>query len=188
MTSPFDYSRFRSCGIDVRIASDVVIKRPELVSIGNHVAIDGPCYISASMEIGNYVHISPFCSIVGGKDALCIMKDFSGLSVGCRIICASDDYLGSGLTNPTIPAQYRAEVRVATVILKKHALIGTNCVIHPGVNIGEGTVVGSCSLVIKDLEPWTVYIGIPAKPLKPRARDRVLELEERLLKEMSDDR
>ena len=184
----FDYSKLRHCGQDVRIASSVVIKRPELVSIGNHVAIDDFCYITTALEIGDYVHISPLCSIIGGKQALCILKDFAGLSAGCRIICASDDYLGSGLTNPTIPAAYRAEVHVAPVILEKHALLGTNCVVHPGVTLGEGAVVGSCSLVTKNLEPWYVYVGIPARPMKPRNRDRMLEMETRLRREVGDGR
>jgi acetyltransferase-like isoleucine patch superfamily enzyme len=184
LTNPFDYSRLKRCGTDVRIADSAVIKNPELVSIGNHVAIDDFCYITTALEVGDYVHIGPYCSIIGGKKALCVLKDFAGLSAGCRLICASDDYLGSGLTNPTIPAPYRAEVRIAPVILEKHALLGTNGVIHPGVTLGEGAAVGSYSLVTKDLAPWHIYLGIPARPSRARAKDRMLELEARLRSEV----
>ncbi len=184
VTLQFDYSRLQRCGQDVRIGENVVIKHPELVSIGSHVAIDDFCYITSSLEVGDYVHVGPFCSITGGRKALCILKDFAGLSAGCRIICASDDYLGSGLTNPTVPAPYRAEVHIAPVVLKKHALLGTNCVVHPGVTMGEGAAVGSYSLVTKDLAPWHIYVGIPAKLKKPRDRDRMLELEARLRSEV----
>jgi acetyltransferase-like isoleucine patch superfamily enzyme len=180
----FDYSKLKRCGQDVRIADYVIIKYPELVSIGSHVAIDNYCYISTALEIGNYIHIGPLCSIIGGKESLCFMRDYSGLSAGCRIICSSDDYLGSGLTNPTIPSRYRAKVKISNVVFEKHALLGTNCVVHPGITIGEGAVVGSCSLVTKNLEPWNVYLGIPAKLIKPRERKRILELEEHLRKEI----
>ncbi len=181
---PFDYSRLKHCGEDVRISENVVIKYPELVSIGNHVAIDDYCYISTALEVGDYVHIAPLVTIIGGRQASCILKDFAGLSAGCRIICASDDYLGSGLTNPMVPVPYHAEIHTSRVMLEKHALLGTNCVVHPGVIIGEGVAVGSCSLVRKSLEPWKVYIGIPARAVKNRNRERMLELEERLRSEL----
>lgn len=178
--APFDYNLLRRCGSDVRIAPSVVIKYPELVSIGDHVAIDDFCYISAAMEIGEYVHIGPMCTIIGSKKGRCHLDDFSGLSAGCRIVCSSDDYLGSGLTNPTIPSSYRARVQYTTVKLEKHVLLGTNCVVHPGVTIGEGAAVGSCALVTKNLEPWIVYIGIPAKPIRARDGKKMLALEARL--------
>jgi acetyltransferase-like isoleucine patch superfamily enzyme len=180
MTTDFDYRKLKYCGTDVRIAPTVYMKYPELVSIGNHVAIDNYCHFTSAMEIGSYIHIGPFCSAIGGRDAMFIMNDFSGLAAGCRIICGSDDYLGSGLTNPTIPKEYHAKLHIASVTLEKHVVLGTNCVVHPGVVIGEGSAVGSCSLVTKSLNPWEVYIGIPAKTVKPRDKDYILDLEQQL--------
>lgn len=176
----FDYSKLKSCGVDVRISKNVVIKHPELVTIGNHVAIDDFFYVTTELVIGDYVHIGPFCSIIGGSRAKCTLSDFSGLAAGCRIICGSDDYLGSGLTNPTIPAEYHADLHIEPVILEKHALLGTNCVVHPGVTIGEGAAVGSCSLVTKRLEPWQIYMGIPVKSVKPRNKEFMIDLERQL--------
>lgn len=40
--------------------------------------------------------------------------------------------------------------------------------VAPGVKVGEGAVLGLGSLATDDLEPWTVYGGIPAKKIKPR--------------------
>jgi len=180
----FDYSKLKYCGKDVRIAGSVVIKYPELASIGNHVAIDEFCYITTALEIGDYVHIAPFCSIIGGKSACCVLRDFSGLAAGCRIICGSDDYLGSGLTNPTVPDAYHADLHIEPVILEKHALLGTNCVVYPGVILSEGATVGTCSLVTKSLAPWQVYFGIPARPYKERERRKILEMETKLRKEI----
>jgi dTDP-4-amino-4,6-dideoxy-D-glucose acyltransferase len=183
MQGEFDYSALKSCGKDVRIAPTVFIKYPELVSIGDHVAIDNYCHFTAAMEIGSYIHIGPFCSLIGGRKSKFEMHDFSGLAAGCRIICASDDYLGSGLTNPTIPDKYHATIHYGNVILQKHALLGTNCVVHPGVVVGEGTAVGSCSLITKTLDPWMIYVGIPAQAKKIRDKGKILELEKKLLEE-----
>lgn len=176
----FDLSRLRRCGVDVRIAATVVIKHPELVSIGDHVAIDDFCYITPGAEIGSYVHIAAHVSIIGGRLAQCSINDFAGISAGSRLVCASDDYLGSGLTGPVVPAEYHADVHFAQIVVGKFAILGTNCVVHPGVTIGEGAAVGSCSLVTRDLEPWTVNVGIPARRVKERRRDGILGAEARL--------
>jgi len=179
----YDYSLLKSCGDDVYISSNVEIKRPHLVEIGNHVAIDSGFYCTTRLQIGDYVHIGAYCSITGGENGLCVLNDFCGLSAGCRVLCASDDYLGSGLTNPTIPRQYRANVITEPVILYKHVVLGTNCVVLPGVSIEEGVAVGSCSMVKGTLYSWGVYAGIPAKWLKVRERSKILELETRLRNE-----
>lgn len=179
----FDYNRLKSCGEDVFIAADAVIKRPELVSVGSHVAIDSFCYITTAMEIGDYVHIATMVSIIGGKNGLCVVGDFAGIAAGSRIICGTDDYLGSGLTGPTVPEEYHADLIFAPVILEKYAILGTNVVVHPGVTIGEGAAVGSCSLVTRSLAPWQVYMGVPARPTRDRPREKMLALAARLREE-----
>ena len=183
-TSRSDLGKLRHCGTDVRIAETVVIKYPDLVSIGNHVAIDDFCCISTGLEIGDYVHISPLCSIIGGRKSRCVLREFSGLSAGCRLVCGSDEYNGTGLTNPTVPAAYHCELKIAPVTLEKHVILGTNCVVHPGVTVGEGAAVGSCTLITRDLDPWMVYVGVPAKPVRERPRDQIIEMEERLRREL----
>lgn len=55
---------------------------------------------------------------------------------------------------------------VSPVHLKKKVLIGHCVTIMPGVTVGEYAQVGCNSLVIKDIEPYTVAAGVPAKPLR----------------------
>ena len=52
------------------------------------------------------------------------------------------------------------------IIIDKDAWIGTGSVILPGIKIGEGAIVGANSLVRKDVPPYTVVGGVPAKELK----------------------
>jgi galactoside O-acetyltransferase len=164
-------------GEDVRISPHAVIVRPELVVMGNHIAIDAFVVITTALELGDYVHIATHCSIIGGAKAKLVMKDFSGFAAGCRIACASDDYKGNGMINPTIPEEFLA-VTYSTVIMEKFATLGTNVVVHPGVTVGEGAVVGSCSLVTRDLDPWGIYVGVPAKRVGDRRKDKILEYAE----------
>ncbi len=176
----FDTKRLLRCGDDVRISDFVEIRYPEMVTIGSRVAIDAFVSISTQLEIGSFVHIGPSVSVVGGKAAKFVMKDFAGLSAGCRIICTSDDFLGSGLTNPMVDARFSGKQTVTTIVMDKHSLLGTNCIVFPGAQIGEGSVVSAGSVVKKRLEPWTVYAGNPAVAVAPRRKDKILEFEAKI--------
>jgi len=170
----------------VHIGANVYFRYPELVEIGNNVIIDEFCYFTTSLSIGNYVHIAPHCTCIGGKNTKLIMADFSGLSAGCRIICGSDDYL-TGLTNPNIPAKFRGTTKIGDIYIGKHAVLGTNTVVHPLVRINDGAATGSLTLVLKDLEPWSIYIGSPAKKIKEREKESILKLENDFLNSLQDE-
>ena len=180
MTPPYDYSLLKSVGNDVVISPNAEIRRPNLVRIGNHVAIDTAC-ITTAAEIGDYVHIGPYVTIIGGAKGHFTMRHFTNLAAGCRIICVSDRHLGDGLIGPaTIPEKYKDALLIGPVTLQNFANVGTNAVIMPGVTLAEGTVIGACSLVTKSTEPWTIYTGIPAKPRKSRPREKMLRFAEEL--------
>lgn len=170
----------RRCGEDVRIHEWVRVLGAEQISLGDHVIVDDFVFLDGrgGVEIGSYVHIASFCTLAGGGRI--VMEDFSGLAAGCRIVSGTEVVDGSGLTNPTVPAAYRA-VQRSEVRIGRHAMLGSNVVVHPGVTIGEGTVVGSTSLVTGDLPPWTICFGTPARPVRERPSARILEFEGELL-------
>lgn len=168
---------------DVKIWPRAVVVDLQSIRFGRHVIIDDFVFIGrhARTVIGNYVHIASHTSIAGGGEFW--IADFAGLSSGVRIITGSEDFLGGGLTNPTIPEEFRAVTR-DKVTIHSHAIVGANCVVFPGVSIGEGAAVGAGSVVTRDLEPWGVYAGSPARRVKERPRDRILELERQLYRRM----
>jgi galactoside O-acetyltransferase len=138
-----------------------------------------------STQIGSFVHIASFTSITGGGEL--VMEDFTALSSGVRVFTGNEDYLGGCLTNSSVPYPYRLPTR-SFVHIRKHAIIGANTVILPGVVIGEGAAIGANSLVTKDCEPWKIYAGSPAKVIKTRPQDKILELETQLRQELYDAR
>lgn len=166
---------FKARGEDVFVAPQALIKRPELVSIGSHVSIDAFAVITTQADIGSYVHIAYHCAVIGGAKSRLVMEDHTNLATGTRVVCGSDDFTGTGLIKavPAVPDEM-TKVNCTTVTIKRFAAIGTNVVIHQGVTIGEGAVVGSCSLVTHDLEPWGIYTGIPARKVGERKRDAIL--------------
>lgn len=174
ISSPqYDKALIKRIGEDVFISVHAEIRRPHLVSIGSHVAIDTGAYITTAAEIGDYVHIGPYTTFIGGESGFFKIGNFSGIAAGCRIICASDDYLGAGLIGPTIPKKYQVII-AKPVILEDFVTLGVNAIVMPGITLGEGSVVGAGSLVTKDTEPWTVYAGSPARGIKKRPSEQIL--------------
>jgi galactoside O-acetyltransferase len=174
---------FASAGAEIVLHPACVFILPERMHLGHHVIVSEFTWIHAGITtvVGSFVHLSNHTSIAGG--GVCILEDFVGLSAGARIVTGSEMVHGEGLTNPTIPAAFRA-VRRSFVHLARHAFLGTNAVVHPGVTIGEGAVVGSGAVVTRDVEPWTITAGVPARPIGTRESRTVKALEARIYAEL----
>jgi acetyltransferase-like isoleucine patch superfamily enzyme len=175
----------RRRGQDVTIHEAAKIVSADEMEVGDSVIIDDFAFVLAGggVRLGSFVHIGSHAFIGGGGGF--VMEDFSGLSGGVRVYTGNEDYLGGQLTNPTVPAPWRVAGR-DPVHIGRHAIVGSGTVVLPGVTIGEGAAVGALSVVARDVEPWTIYAGNPAKPIKDRPRARMLELEEDLRRTLYD--
>lgn len=171
---------FISVGKDFYLSEMTVIKRPDLIKIGNHVAIDQFVTITTKAEIGDYVHIGPNCSIIGGENSKIVLKEHSGLAAGARVVVNGADFNSGYLTNPQVPKKYKKEVTPNVVVFEKYAILGTNAVVLPGVTLAEGCVIGANSVVTKNTEPWKIYGGIPAKIIKDRNKGDIEKLSNEL--------
>lgn len=153
-------------GNDVIIGDCVHIKRSELVTIGNRVAIDWGFYCTTQLEIGDYVHISPYVTCIGGKHGKFIAKGFNNIMAGVRIVCASDRFDASGLFGALIPDELKGKQIEAPVIMEEFSNIGTNSIVLPGSTLRRGVLLCAGSLLIGDTEEWGVYKGNPAILIK----------------------
>lgn len=162
---------FAEVGANVLISDKASIYNPEKISIGSHVRIDDFCVLSAGeggIEIGNYVHIAVFSLLIGaGRITL---DDFSGVSSRVSIYSSNDDYSGGALTNPTVAESFK-NVKVASVSIGKHVIIGSGSIVLPGVTVGKGTAIGALSLVTKNCDEFKIYSGSPARALMDRSKD-----------------
>ncbi len=90
-------------------------------------------------------------------------------------------FLGAGLISaPGLPEEFRDDLKIEPVIFENFANTGASVTILPGVVLAEGSVIGANSLVTKSTEPWTIYAGSPAKPVKERKKDKMIEYAKRL--------
>lgn len=80
---------------------------------------------------------------------------YSTISQYSHLCSSSHDY-----TKPNMPQTF------AEIIIEDQAWICADAFIAPGVTVGQGAVVGSRAAVFKDVEPWTVVGGNPAKFIK----------------------
>jgi acetyltransferase-like isoleucine patch superfamily enzyme len=165
---------FKKLGRNVQISDRAVFHNTDQIEIGDHTRIDDLCVISGRVVLGRNVHIAVFVNLAGSTAGV-FVEDFAGISYGSHVFSQSDDYSGGHLTGPTVPAKYVHTSRQA-VHIGRHSIAGAGCVILPGVTLGEGTSLGAGSLVMKSTEPWSVYVGSPARRIKARSRE-LLKLE-----------
>ena len=110
--------------------------------IGNNVGISQNCFIQVrgNVNIGNNVIMGPNVSIF------------------------SENH---NFTNPDLPVNIQGESRKG-VIIEDGVWIGTRSVILDGVKIGENSIIAAGSVVVKDVPPFSIVGGVPAKVLKSR--------------------
>ena len=89
--------------------------------------------------------------------ALVNLGDNVVISQGSELCTSSHDYTLNSMPLIFLP-----------ITIKEYSWITSHCFIHPGVTIGEGAVIGACSVVTKDVEEWTVNIGNPCIKIKKR--------------------
>ncbi|HDZ17408.1 MAG TPA: acyltransferase [archaeon] len=168
-------SQFMKRGENVKIFEYAKILNPEVIEIGDFSEIDDFTFIygGKGIKIGKYVHISRFVSVIGGGKLY--LGDYSVLADGSRILTGTDTYKNGARMSTCLPKEQR-NVIVSYVKIEKDAFIGTNSIVHPGVTIGEGAIIGSNSLVLKDIKPWTINVGSPTRIIGQRPKIELPEL------------
>jgi acetyltransferase-like isoleucine patch superfamily enzyme len=164
------------------------IRHPDDFEIGPNSIVDDYCYFSTRVRIGDWSHIASGCSVAGGRERLFSLGDFSSVSSGAKIWCASDDFVNDvvALLPPELD-DVKENLIVGDVALGDYTAIGANSVVMPRQEIPEGCAVGSLSFVPPAFafEPWSVYAGVPIKLVKRRNRDSVLRQVERVRAHLS---
>ena len=151
----------------VTIADDVKLGRN--VKIANFVNLYG-CSIDDDTKIGTFVEVQK--NAVIGKN--CKIQSHTFICEG--VIIEDDVFVGHGVTfvndkypratNETGGLQNETDWTVAPTIVKRGASIGSGATILCNVTIGEKAIIGSGSVVTKDVPPYTIVAGNPANVLR----------------------
>ena len=168
-------SELKRCGKGIHIYPLAKIVAPEMVEIEDYAKIDDFVFINGGrgVKIGRYVHIAAFASIFGGGK--CILEDYVGISEGVRIITGTETHQEGKRMSAALPLEQRNPL-IGEVHVEKDAFVGANSVIHPNVIIGKGAIIGSNSLVLNDIEPWSINVGSPCKKIGVRQKIAVPDI------------
>jgi|BioPla2DNA2_1021312.scaffolds.fasta_scaffold19340_2 acetyltransferase-like isoleucine patch superfamily enzyme len=160
--------RLRFCGEGVRLYPLCKMIRAENAELDAHCQIFDHVFVDAgkSLKIGKYSTLTWYVLIEGGANTR--IGDRVFLGPGTKLLTST--YKIHGFYTVEHLPEGCQETEYGDITIHDDAYLGANCTVMPGVTIGEGAVVGANSLVTKDLDPWTIYVGTPCKPVGKRER------------------
>ena len=133
------------------------------------------------VSLGRYVYGSPVIHPGYGISKL-LVGSFTCFGPGVVIFLASHHNPNFITTYPLSWLSSKSSnslVSKGDVIIGNDVWIGQNSIILPGVKIGDGVIVGAGSVVTKDVDPYSVVCGVPAKVVRKRfSKDEIIKLNE----------
>lgn len=136
------------------------------------LATSGLDYVAKDIVAGAYSYIGPR-SIIYPKVTI---GNYTMIANDVFIIGADHNFRNSG--TPTIFAG-REELR--NTIIGNDVWIGARSIIMVGTKIGNGAIIAAGSVVTKDIEPYAIYGGVPAKKIRNRFNTSEIENHEKML-------
>lgn len=184
----FYRSIFRRMGRGVVIGRGVTIRQPSKIALGDNVAVDDGCSLDArgagaAISLGDRTVVSRNTILRakdgtisvgtgGGIGSNCILASSSSLAIGENLLMASCVCVLAGgqhaFDRADVPVAEQGMVSKGGVSIGDDVWIGTRATVLDGVRIGDHAVIGACALVNKEIPPYAVAYGIPAKPVGDR--------------------
>ena len=169
-TALFNYFRwawrFENFGFRSRLTKPDIITNPSGIRIGKRVSIWKGARIEAigggenpKIEIGDgtnihlYFHCGAAESVKIGRDVL----------IAGRVYITDHDH---AFDDPVNPARWTEKLTSKPVVIEDGVWLGEGCVILKGVTVGTRSVVGANSVVTKDVPPFTIVGGVPARIIR----------------------
>ena len=156
------------------VESLVLSKRERTaIRVGNHCHIRGELFVfphAGSIRIADWCYIGPGSKIWSSSK--------EGVSIGDRVLISMNVQIHDTDGHPNDPVERFAQTRAILtsghpadilsiaangISIGNDVWIGFNAAILKGVIIGEGAIVGACSVVTRDVAPYTVVAGNPAR-------------------------
>ena len=127
------------CGKNVNIEKGANFSSE--ISLGDNSGIGINSELSGHITIGNDVMMGPYCMMYTSNH---------------------------GMSRTDIPMWRQPSEKPRPIVIGDDVWIGSRVIILPGVHVGNGAVIGAGSVVTKDVEPYSIVAGNPAKLIRKR--------------------
>lgn len=138
------------------------------VQVREHADIGPMCIISKDVYIDHGVRIGARCKIQNGVSV------YHGVTIG------DDVFVGPhvSFTNDRVPRAFNTDWKITPTVIANGVSLGANSTIICGITVGEYAMVAAGSVVTRDVSPYTLVMGNPARPVAriDRAGNRVEDI------------
>lgn len=174
---------FKRVGKGTVFGRSLTLRHTHKISIGRACVIDEYCVLSAQGDensgiiLGNEVLLGRG-TVLSTRNGTVEIGDFSNIGANCRlgtttklklgkhVLLAARCYIGGAqhkFDRLDIPIMRQGYESKGGVVIEDDVWLGTDVKVLDGVTIGTGCVVGAGSVVTKDLPPYSIAVGVPAK-------------------------
>lgn len=126
------------------------------VMLAEYVFLNAGAYICPKVSIGKYTMLGPMVTIAGADHVI---------------------------DSPRVPMHFSGRADLQETFIGEDVWIGANVCILAGVKIGRGSVVGMGSVVTKDIPPYSIAVGVPAKVVRARFSEEEIAVHDQMLQE-----
>ncbi len=156
---------FKKCGRNLRVDSGVTILGFENISLGDNISIMKNSYIYAhdggELTIGDNFTLNSN-SQLGASFGKIIIGNDCAIAPNCLLRASNHRF-----DNPDIPFRKQGHT-YGEIILEDDIWIASNCVITADTVVGRSSIIGAGSIVTKNIEPYSIVGGVPAKLIRKR--------------------
>ena len=156
-----------------------VISNPNII-VGDYTMYHDTIHDPKEFETNNVLYQYPI-----NRDKLKIEK-FCSIACGTKFLFNSANHALDSLSTYPFPLffeEWNLEKEKVTdawdnrgdIVIGNDVWIGYEAVILSGVTIGDGAIIGTRAVVTKDVPPYTIVGGVPAKPIRKRFDEKVIE-------------
>lgn len=151
---------FERCG-SVRFGTALSVIGMSRMSLGSRCRIGRLSFLSANsgrLVVDDEVAISPCVHIGADNGTIIIGKN---VAIGPGTVMRAANHKFGERDRPIMDQGHKA----GNIVIEDDVWIGANCVILPDVRIGRGAVVGAGAVITRNVSPFTIVGGVPARPI-----------------------
>ena len=132
------------------------------LSIGARSSVAPGACIQGQVAIGDDSSVNAYSILVGVKDGPIIIGN--GVRIAPHVMMFANNHT---FANTDIPI-HKQRVEAGPITIEDDVWIAGMVMVTAGVHIGHGSVIGAGAVVTKDIPPWSVAVGVPARVVRSR--------------------